>query len=143
MKDTNGTTTYPPVPLSYAKTMRLSIGTRPVPKHRALPSTHSVATHPLTRSPHRSCRTFGPVHSRSAIARTGVRSRTTHPLQEPIPEGPTGFFFSMPIELSLFFPRRALRRDRMELLRPCVSPDRGAAFRRRRGLAVVRPRTAD
>lgn len=44
------------------------------------------------RPPFRSCRRCGPVHSRSAVARTKARSRTTRPLQERIRERPTALF---------------------------------------------------
>ena len=44
---------------------------RPVPGRRGRP-------------PHRSCRPFGGVHSRLAVARTKTRSQTTRSLQEPI-----------------------------------------------------------
>lgn len=57
------------------------------------------------------------------------------PFKNPSPRGLLDSF-SVPFELSLFFPRRALRRDRTVLPRPCVSPDRGAAFRRSRLNAI-------
>lgn len=104
------------------------------------------------RSPFHSCRTFGYVHSRSAIARTGDRSRTTHPLQEPIPKGPTGFFPFRFFVLRCGINRittagRLTTTDRprgvfetFPCLPSCASTARHAR-RRKPSLAVVRPPT--